>query len=277
MYLLPREKKSVKGKLAIITGAGNGLGKAVSLKLAHLGCNIAVVDVNKSAADETAKEVIDCGVKAKAYKVDVTKADQIIQLRDDVEKDFGDVDILINNAGIVALNNLEEGPEYLEAVVKVNLLGVILMTKYFLEKMRSQGSGHIVSISSLGGLHATPFITPYCATKFGVNGFMQGLTEHLRLEKLDDKIKTTCIFPSFTKTIQAVEDFLNPNVRMAVLEPNQVAESIVNIILTEKTSATIPEYYELGAKFVQLLPLKLQQKLYRDRILNEYNFKNSKI
>ena len=75
--------------------------------------------------------------------------------------------------------------------------------------MKCQGSGHIVSISSLGGLHASPFLAPYCATKFGVNGFMQGLTEHLRLEKLDDKIKTTCIFPSYIKTF-ALEDYLSP-------------------------------------------------------------------
>ncbi|CAG9803453.1 unnamed protein product [Chironomus riparius] len=182
----------------------------MALKQASLGCNIAIADINKSAAEEAAKEVVNYGVKAKAYQVDVTKSDQIIQLRGDIENDFGDVDILINNAGLVLLTNLEEEPEFLEAVVKVNLLGVILMAKYFLEKMKSQGYGHIVSISSLGGLHASPFITPYCATKFGVNGFMQGLTEHLRLEKLNDKIKTTCIFPSYIKTCKAVEDHLSP-------------------------------------------------------------------
>ncbi|XP_070498293.1 estradiol 17-beta-dehydrogenase 11-like [Chironomus tepperi] len=94
MYFIPRKKKSVKGKLALITGAGSGLGKAMALKLASLGCNIAIADINKSAAEEAAKEVQVFGVKSKAYQVDVTKADQIIQLRSDIEKDFGDVDIL---------------------------------------------------------------------------------------------------------------------------------------------------------------------------------------
>ena len=84
------------------------------------------------------------------------------------------------------------------------------MTKYFLEKMKSQGTGHIVSVSSMGGLHASPYICTYTATKFGVNGFMQGINEHLRLEKLDDRIKTTCIFPYYIKTKDVFGDWLNP-------------------------------------------------------------------
>ena len=75
--------------------------------------------------------------------------------------------------------------------------------------MLSKGSGHIVSISSVGGIHASPQMIAYSATKFGVSGFMQGLAEYLRLEKLDDRIKSTCVFPYFMKT-KIIEDWLNP-------------------------------------------------------------------
>lgn len=84
------------------------------------------------------------------------------------------------------------------------------MSKCFLEQMKEMGSGHIVSISSMSGLHATPFSIPYSATKFGINGFMAALTEHLRLEKWRSRIKTTCVFPYYIKTRQDVIDFLHP-------------------------------------------------------------------
>jgi all-trans-retinol dehydrogenase (NAD+) len=84
------------------------------------------------------------------------------------------------------------------------------MTKYFLEQMMNREAGHIVSISSMAGLHPSPQIIQYTATKFGVSGYMAALTEFLRQQKLGDKIKTTCVFPFFIKTNETVTNFLNP-------------------------------------------------------------------
>lgn len=84
------------------------------------------------------------------------------------------------------------------------------MSKYFLEMMKENQSGHIVSIASMAGLHPTPFSIPYSSTKFGVNGFMAALTEHLRLENWKSKIKTSVFFPYYIKTRADVIDFLNP-------------------------------------------------------------------
>lgn len=140
----------------------------------------------------------------------------------------------MNNAGLMSNKNMDEKAEVMELMVKVNVLGPLLVrqvfedttngfspiglnpvfwlkvTKYFLEQMKERRSGHIVSISSMSGIHPTPFSIPYSATKFGVHGFMSALTEHLRLEKLRSKIKTTCVFPYYIKTRQDVIDFLNP-------------------------------------------------------------------
>lgn len=84
------------------------------------------------------------------------------------------------------------------------------MSKYFLEQMKENQSGHIVSIASLSGLHATPFAAPYTATKSAMNGFMAALTEHLRLEDWRSKIKTTCVFPYYIKTRMDIVEALNP-------------------------------------------------------------------
>lgn len=84
------------------------------------------------------------------------------------------------------------------------------MTKYFLEQMIHRGCGHIVSVSSMAGIHPSPYIIQYTATKYGINGFMAALTEYLRLEKLGDKIKTTCAFPYYMKTNEIITNFLNP-------------------------------------------------------------------
>lgn len=84
------------------------------------------------------------------------------------------------------------------------------MSKFFLEQMKENQKGHIVSISSMSALSATPFSIPYTATKFAINGFMSALTEHLRLENWRSKIKTTCVFPYYVKTRQDVIDFLHP-------------------------------------------------------------------
>ncbi|CRL02351.1 CLUMA_CG015210, isoform A [Clunio marinus] len=120
------KRKDVRGKLALVTGGANGLGRGICLRLAELGCRIAIADINLKAAEKTCEEIRGKGYKAKAYKIDVTNADEITKLRDDVFNDLGTVDILINNAGLMSNKNLEETSENIEAMLKVNILGVIL-------------------------------------------------------------------------------------------------------------------------------------------------------
>lgn len=109
-----------------MTGGGNGLGKAICLSLAEHGCNVIVSDINLEAAEQTALEASKMGVKSKAYKTDVTSQKDVSNLREEAIKDFGQVDILINNAGIVSAANF--GSEaHLELIVKVNLYGPLLV------------------------------------------------------------------------------------------------------------------------------------------------------
>ncbi|CAO1411629.1 unnamed protein product [Diamesa hyperborea] len=194
---LNQKKKDVKGQLALVTGGANGLGKEIAMCLAKHGMNVSIADVDVVKAQSTANEIMKLyNVKAKAYKLDVSKSEEIIKIRETITQDMGPVDILVNNAGLMTFNTFDQQKaEQIEKLIQVNVLGTVLMSKYFLEQMVQNGSGHIVSISSMAGMHASPYTVIYSATKFAVTGFMQALSEQLRLQKLDMKIRTTCILP----------------------------------------------------------------------------------
>lgn len=202
-------RKNIRGKLVVVTGGGQGLGREISLRLAEMGCNIAVADINEEAAQSVAEEVRQKGVRANSYKVDISKNEETRKVRENITNDFGSIDILINNAGLIPDMRNETKPGFLENMIRVNVLGTILMTRAFVDHMKAKG-GHIIAISSMSGLHASPFTVPYSATKAAINSYMSGLTEKLRLEKLQDKIKLTCICPYYISTREDIVDFLNP-------------------------------------------------------------------
>ncbi|CAO1383009.1 unnamed protein product [Diamesa serratosioi] len=254
---LTQKKKDVNGQLAFVTGAANGLGRGIAMKLAKHGMNIAIADVDVIKAESTANEIKKLyNVKAKAYKLDVSKVEEIIKIRDKVTQEMGPVDILINNAGLMTFNIFDEQTsEQIDKLIQVNVLGTILMSKCFLEQMVQNSRGHIVSISSMGGMHASPFTVIYCATKFAVTGFMQALSEYLRLKKLDKKITTTCILP----------------MRFKMLEVDEAAEMTVDAILHNDKEASIPQSQRLFIRFVLMLPMSIQHFI-RDRVMRESEF-----
>ena len=118
-----------------ITGGGNGLGKGIGIKLAQLGCDIVIADIDIENANKTVLEIQKLGVKAKAYKVDVSNSDDVNNLRHSISEDFSrSIDILINNAGIIPFDSLlEQSPAVIEKIIRVNVLSTILViTKLFL-------------------------------------------------------------------------------------------------------------------------------------------------
>lgn len=119
----PSENKIVKGQLALVTGGANGLGREIAKRLAIEGCNIAIVDLDFMNAEKTAKEIeLEFNVKTKAFKVDVSSYEDVLKLRNDVEKSIGTVDILVNNAGILPMMSLEESRHQdIQRIINVNL------------------------------------------------------------------------------------------------------------------------------------------------------------
>lgn len=123
-FIFPK-RKNVSGQLLLVTGAGGGLGRSISLRLADLGCNIAVVDINQETAESVAQELQKKGVRATAFKADISNYDEIKKLRNDVTNSMGKVDILINNAGLIPNMSTQMGPGFLEKMISVNVLGTI--------------------------------------------------------------------------------------------------------------------------------------------------------
>lgn len=182
--------KNFKDKVAVITGAGSGIGRELALQLSEAGAKIALVDFNPKTLEETEKVILD-----KHYIVDVSNREKVYNLSDLIIKDFGFVDILINNAG-VALERVEiENISYedFEWLLGINLWGVIYGTKAFLPHLKQRNEAYIVNLSSVFGLVGIGEQGAYCVSKFAVKGFTQALhglillQVSLRLNTCNDK------------------------------------------------------------------------------------------
>jgi NAD(P)-dependent dehydrogenase (short-subunit alcohol dehydrogenase family) len=112
-----------------ITGGANGLGQQICLQLASFGCNIAIADIDFTSAEKTVEKIVEMGVSAKAYKVDVSNYEEILTLKQKISEDLGEVDILVNNAGLIAYKSiLNQSAEEIERLTRVNFNGVLLVT-----------------------------------------------------------------------------------------------------------------------------------------------------
>ena len=179
----------LKGKIAIVTGAAAGIGKAIAKEFADEGAKVVVADINYDRAVETADEI---GRGAIAVKVDVTQWDQVTAMVQKTMDTFGRVDILINNAGIVRKGWVKDLPEQVwDDVLTINLKGTFLCSKAVLEPMISQNYGRIVTISSIAGKQGEAAGSAYCSSKFGQLGFTQALA----LEVAKNNITVNAICP----------------------------------------------------------------------------------
>ena len=189
--------RNLEGKVAVVTGAGHGIGRETALALAHKGCRLAVCDVNEEALEAARAELEATGATVTAHLVDVSDQAQMEQFASDVAEAHGEVHILVNNAGVTVYASFEEHSiEDLEWILGVNLWGVIYGCKFFLPHLKAAGDGHIVNLSSVFGIIAPPLQTSYVATKFAVRGF----SESLRAELADENIGVTSVHPGAIKT-----------------------------------------------------------------------------
>ena len=192
--------KSFNNKVAAITGAASGIGRALALELAKQHCHLALSDVDDAGLAETAKQASALGVKVTTAKVNVADRDAVHAWADQVVHDHGKVNMVYNNAG-VALGGTVEDTDYsdYEWIVGINMWGVVYGTKAFLPYIKQAGEeGHIVNISSKFGLFAQPTQSGYNMSKFAVRGFTESLRQELDLE--GGKVSCTCVHPGGIKT-----------------------------------------------------------------------------
>lgn len=192
--------KRFDGKVAAITGAGSGIGRALALNLAAQGCGLALSDINNPNLQATAKAVKAASdVKVTTKKLDVANRAAVHAWADATAKAHGQVNLIFNNAG-VALGASIEGADYddLEWIMNINFWGVVHGTKAFLPHLRAAGEGHVINVSSVFGLIGVPSQGAYNATKFAVRGFTEALRQELDMAGYG--VSATSIHPGGIKT-----------------------------------------------------------------------------
>ena len=191
--------KTFRGKVAAITGAASGIGRALALELARQGSHLALSDVDARGVEITAAAARALGVRATATVVDVADRHQMQAWADQVMREHGAVNLVVNNAG-VAHSATIEATEYddFEWIMGINFWGVVYGTKAFLPHLKASGEGHIVNISSIFGLFAQPGMSTYNASKFAVRGYTESLRQELDLMRCG--VSATCVHPGGIKT-----------------------------------------------------------------------------
>ncbi len=227
---------SLKGRVAVVTGAGRGIGRAISLELARLGARVALVARTEADLQEVAREIEGDGGVALAVPADITQEAHVARMAERVLAELGSVDVLVNNAGVAFRGPVESFTlDQWNRTLAVNLTGMFLCSRAFIPVMRQKREGHIVNISSGAGKQGYAGLAAYCASKFGVIGFAQSLAAELT----EDGIKVSSLLPGSVDTSfggRTAGSKRRPGVKM--LLPEDVAKAVVYLLTQSERAWT---------------------------------------
>jgi NADP-dependent 3-hydroxy acid dehydrogenase YdfG len=241
-----KEPRSLYGKVVAITGAARGIGKATAQALVRQGARVGIGDLDVELARKTAEEL---GGGAVAFELNVADRASFAQFLEDVERDLGPVDVLINNAGIMPLGQfVEEDDATTLRQIDINVVGVMTGCKLVIPKMKERGSGHIVNIASMAGRAGYANAVTYCTTKFAV----VGLSEALRSELRDTGIDLSVVCPGVVNT--ELGSGLNETRAVKVVEPEDVADAIVEGLRFNTFDVFVPPLAGYIFRAVHVLP-----------------------
>ncbi|GAQ94947.1 NADP-dependent 3-hydroxy acid dehydrogenase YdfG [Thermodesulfovibrio aggregans] len=236
--------QSIKGKIAVITGASKGIGLATAEKFATQGANLVLVARSHELLNNVTQKLKKYGVDVISVPADLTKAEEVEKVFEKVKSYFQRVDILVNNAGRGIFNYIEHGsPKEWKEVIDLNLTGLIHCTHMAVKMMIPQRSGHIVNISSVAGRVGIPGWSVYCATKWAVVGF----SESIRKELIKYNIRVTVIEPGVVTTEwgeNMPEEWIRSRASMRALKAVDVAEAIYYVV-------TQPEYVSVNELLIR--------------------------
>ena len=186
-----------KNQVILITGASSGIGKEAAIEFAKLGANIVLVARKKDKLEQTANELKKFNISILVCPCDVSKRDQVKEMSKIVLEKFGSIDILVNNAGFAIYGSVSDlSIDEIESQMETNYFGMIYCTKNFLPSMLKKKSGHIVNVASVAASFGLPGIASYCASKFAMLGFSEGLKHELK----NSGVGITVVSPIMVRT-----------------------------------------------------------------------------
>ena len=222
---------NIENKIILITGASSGIGEATARALATAGATVVLGARRTDRLEELAQDITATGGRAIYRSLDVTSRDSVQYFAVVAVQEFGRIDLIINNAGIMPLSPMASlKVDELDRMIDVNIKGVLHGIAAVLPVMNRQGSGQIINISSIGGLAVSPTAAVYCATKYAVRAISDGLRQE------NDKLRVTCIYPGVVESelantitdpvaAQAMESY-----RQIALKPEAIAAAIMHVI-----------------------------------------------
>jgi 3-oxoacyl-[acyl-carrier protein] reductase len=217
--------ESLKGKNALVTGAGKGIGRAIAIALAQDGVNVGLLARSENDLEKVAEELKAYGVKTSIATADVADINAVNSAIEKIKSELGFIDTLINNAGIGKFAKfLELEPADWENVVKTNLFGIYYVTRALLPDMIEKQTGDIVNISSTAGQRGAPLTSAYSASKFGVIGLSESLMQEVRKHN----IRVTTLTPSTVATDMAINLKLTDGNPDKVMQPEDFAELVIS-------------------------------------------------
>ncbi|XP_049833864.1 17-beta-hydroxysteroid dehydrogenase 13-like [Schistocerca gregaria] len=260
--LPPPLPKSIAGEVALVVGAGHGLGRDVALLLATRGANVVCWDFDAAANGDTVRLIRGVRGKATGYAVDASNRDEVQVAAARMRRDVGVVTLLVGGAGALAprLPLLQQSPELIERTVAASLYSLCWTLEAFLPAMIDKGRGHVVTLISGNSLRPEPNMVPFCAAQYAVRGFIEALEAEIQQDMRMTGIKFTTIY---TWNINTKRNLETPRFSyLPVLNAQQIAESVVDAILKNCNERSIPAL---------LLPISHLQRLLPHSVLHMTN------
>jgi NAD(P)-dependent dehydrogenase (short-subunit alcohol dehydrogenase family) len=232
-------------KVVAVTGGARGIGLAIATGLHRAGAKVAIGDIDEAVCSDAGSQL---GLKL-YRRLDVTDRQSFTAFLDAAEAELGPLDVLVNNAGVIAVGPAADEPdEVTQRVLDVNLRGVILGTKLALQRMLPRGRGQIVNVGSMGSVLPVAGIATYCATKHGVLGY----TDAVRMENRGRGIHFSTIMPALTNTEMIAGIGRARGIKNA--EPEDVARAVLGAIAKPKRRVIVPRSMGIAASAQRLLP-----------------------
>lgn len=238
--------QSLQGKVAIVTGAARGIGKATAVALAKEGVHVGLLARTESALKELAAELQGYGVKTSYATADIASKEQVDAAVEALKNELGAADILINNAGIATFGTvLEMDPEEWKGMIDVNVMGTYYVTRAVLPQLIEKNAGDIINISSTNGLSGAATSSAYSASKFAVIGFTESLAQEVRR----NNIRVSALTPSTIATDLALDlNLIKENNDSKFVQPEDLAEFIIDQLKLN------PRVYVKTASFIATNP-----------------------